>query len=402
MMQSVSSIARICRDEIRTILRDQGVVLFIFVVPLLYPVLYAFIYTNEVVREVPVAVVDDSNSPLSRKFVRMLDASPGVRVAARCSSMAEAEDLNRHGEIYGIVRIPSELNKQLLRGEQATIGVYADMAGMLYYKSLLLAATDVSLLMNKQLKVQRHYLGATGRQEQIATQPIEYDYVTLFNTQNGFGSFLLPPVLMLILQQTLMLGLGMTGGARRERYGDIPMPYSSDWHNPFHIIAGRTIPYFNLYLLLAMYMFVAIHQFFGFPQLGDYFTFFIFIVPFLLACIFMGIVFSAFIYRREDCILLFVFMSVPLLFISGISWPGASVPEFWQWVGTLFPSTYATNGYVRIQTMGASLHQVRHEWNALWIQAGVYFFLSIVFYRREILKRLKKSRPKLAKVAKKS
>ena len=105
----------------------------------------------------------------------------------------------------------------------------------------------------------------------------------------------------------------------------------------------------------------------------------------------MGITFSSFLYRREDCIVLFVFMSVPLLFISGISWPGAAIPRFWQWVGMLFPSTYAVNGYVRINSMGASLGQVAHEFTALWIQTGAYLLLAILFYhlaiRRNSLRR---------------
>lgn len=387
-MNSIVNIAQIWWAELRNVMRDQGVVLFVFIVPLLYPLLYAFIYNNEVVRDVPVAVVDDSQSPMSRRFVRMLDATPEVKVAARCLSVAEAEELNRRSEVYAVVVIPADFSKRLVRGEQATVGVYADMAGMLYYKSALLAATNVSLELNKDIKVERFYTGATDRQEQIATQPIGYDYVSLYNPQSGFAAFLMPPVLMLILQQTLMLGIGMTGGGVRERFGQIAVPPGKIYKNPLHIVAGRTLFYFVLYLLLAMYMYVVVTRLFTLPQLGHWATYLAFMVPFLLASIFMAITYSAFVYRREDCILLFVFMSVPLLFISGISWPGAAVPDFWRWVGYLFPSTFATNGYVRINTMGASLHDVSREFIAMWIQAGVYFLCSVVFYRREIMRRL--------------
>lgn len=88
--------------------------------------------------------------------------------------------------------------------------------------------------------------------------------------------------------------------------------------------------------------------------------------------------------RRETCILLIVFTSVPLLFISGISWPGASVPEFWRYVSWLFPSTFGINGFVKINNMGARLIDVRPEWDALWAQAIVYFLAACLVYRHDI------------------
>ncbi len=317
-MKFLSNIARIWWAEILNILHDQGVVLFVVVVPLAYPLLYAFIYNNEVVREVPVAIVDQSDSPLSRRFARMLDATPEVTVGNRCNSIAEAEELNRRTEIYGVVVIPSDFEQRVNRGEQGVIGVYADMAGMLYYKALLLAATNVSLDLGKDIKLERYYTGATERQEAIAAQPIDYYYVPLYNPQSGFAAFLMPPVLMLILQQTLMLGIGMVGGGFRERNGGHALPASPIYANPFEILCGKTLAFFLLYMLLATYMFTVVTRMFSLPQLGHPATFFAFMVPFLLACIFMAVTFSSFIYRREDCILLFVFMS-PRYFIRSIN-----------------------------------------------------------------------------------
>lgn len=375
----------ICLSELHHILKDQGVVLFVFFVPLLYPLLYAFIYTNETVREVPVAVVDLAGSPLSRQFSRMFDAAPEVKLVASCLSVAEAERLNQRGETYAFVVIPEDFDKTLARGDQAIIGVYADMAGMLYYKSALLAATNVSLEMNKQIKVERFYTGATERQEAIATQPIAYNYVEMFNPQGGFASFLMPAVMMLILQQTLMLGLGMINGGVRERCG-APVPPGLRGVSAWEIVCGKTAVFFVIYIVMALYMFTVVTDLFGLPSLGNVWTFLALMVPYILSCCFMGITFSSFVFRREDCILLFVFMSVPLLFMSGISWPGAAIPTFWKWVSYIFPSTFAVNGYVRINSMGASLNQVSTEFYALWGLTLFYFLTAILFYRRALKK----------------
>lgn len=98
----------------------------------------------------------------------------------------------------------------------------------------------------------------------------------------------------------------------------------------------------------------------------------------------MGMTLSFLVWRREDCIMLFVFLSVPLLFLSGISWPGAAMPAFWKFISWLFPSTFGLNGYVRLTGMGTSLDDIAFEYKGLWIQAVVYFLTACLFYRKQI------------------
>lgn len=93
---------------------------------------------------------------------------------------------------------------------------------------------------------------------------------------------------------------------------------------------------------------------------------------------------SIFIHHREACMMIYVFTSVPLLFISGISWPGTAIPKFWEVVSWLFPSTFGINGFVRINNMGATLTDVLTEYRVLWIQTGVYFLTTCIVYRRQI------------------
>lgn len=384
-MKSILNILQIWYNELTTVMRDKGILIFILFVPLAYPLLYSYVYTNEVVRDVPVAVVDESNSAFGREFIRKMDASPDVSVHAYCPSMKDAVELIKRQEVYGIVRIPSTFERDIWKGEQTSIGLYCDMCSMLYYKALMLTATNVSLEMNKDIKVERHLHTTTDRQEEITRMPVEYDYISLFNPQSGFAAFLIPPVLMLIIQQTLLLGIGMSAGNTRERWSGSFIPFHRAYKNPIHIVTGRMLFYFLLYFVLGIYMFTFVTRSFSLPQLGDYGTFLVFLVPFLLACIFLAIVLSTLVYRREDCIMIFVFLSVPMLFLSGISWPGASFPAFWKYVSWLFPSTFGMNGYVRIQGMGATLDDVAFEYYGLWIQAGAYFFLSCLLYRRQIL-----------------
>jgi ABC-2 type transport system permease protein len=139
-------------------------------------------------------------------------------------------------------------------------------------------------------------------------------------------------------------------------------------------------------------MYTFVNKTFALPQLGSYSTLMAFTVPYLLDCIFFSMVFSSFVYRREDCIMLFVFISVPMLFLSGVSWPESNVPAFWRCFSYLFPSTFGMNAYVRINNMGASLSDIAFEWHGIWIQTGAYFLIAVSIYYGHILRLARRGR----------
>ena len=372
-------------EELKSVFKDQGVLIFFFLVPLAYPILYAFIYTNETVREVPVAVVDLSHSSLSRKFLRDVDASADLHIVAYCSDLEEAKEIMRQKGAYGTIYIPEHFSDDIVKGIQTQVQIYCDMSGLLYYKALLSTCTDVSLEMNKRIKISR--LGnTTDRQDEVGTQPLEYENVALFNPQNGFASFLIPAVLILIIQQTLLLGIGLAAGTAREnnRFRDL-VPLNKRYHGTLRIVLSKSLVYFMIYMLMGTYILCAVPRMFCLVQIAQPDVLFAFLIPYLLACIFFAMTASIAIRNRETCMLIFVFTSLPLLFISGISWPGAAVPSFWKYVSWLFPSTFGINGFVRINSMGATLQEVLFEYRALWLQTGVYFLTTCWVYRHQIL-----------------
>lgn len=372
-------------EELKSVFKDQGVLIFFFLVPLAYPILYAFIYTNETVREVPVAVVDLSHSSLSRKFLRNVDASADLHIVTYCSDLEEAKEIMRQKGAYGTIYIPEHFSDDIVKGIQTQVQIYCDMSGLLYYKALLSTCTDVSLEMNKRIKISR--LGnTTDRQDEVGTQPLEYENVALFNPQNGFASFLIPAVLILIIQQTLLLGIGLAAGTAREnnRFRDL-VPLNKRYHGTLRIVLSKSLVYFMIYMLMGTYILCAVPRMFSLVQIAQPDVLFAFLIPYLLACIFFAMTASIAIRNRETCMLIFVFTSLPLLFISGISWPGAAVPSFWKYVSWLFPSTFGINGFVRINSMGATLQEVLFEYRALWLQTGVYFLTTCWVYRHQIL-----------------
>ena len=374
----------IFREELRTCFRDQGVLIFFLLVPLFYPLLYSFIYTREVVREVPVTVVDDSQSSLSRRYLRHIDATADVRLMAHCANMEEARAMMRRREVYGIIYIPESFSRDLARHEQTSVRIYSDMSGLLYYKALLVANTEVSLAMNAEIKVERAG-NTTEQQDKVTEHPIAYAEVSIFNPQNGFAAFLIPAVLVLIIQQTLLLGVGMSAGTAREHNAFRHLiPIDKHHTGLLRILFGKAAAYLLIYIPMSVYVFGVVPHMFSLNQIGAPTDLLLFLIPYIIACIFFAMTVSGLVRHRETCIILVVFSSVPLLFISGVSWPGSAIPELWRPLSYVFPSTFGINGFVRINNSAATLSQVQNEWFALWLQAIAYFFLSAVVYRRSI------------------
>ena len=203
-------------DELQTIFRDQGILIFFIIVPLGYPLLYTYIYNNETLHEVPAVVVDENRTQESRNFVRKVDATADVHIVSHCANMQEAQQMVKQREAYGIIYIPRSFTSDLARMKQTSVRLYTDMSGLLYYKALLLSCTNVSLEMNAKLKVMRSP-GTTDEVDAVTQHPIVYQQVDIFNPQTGFASFLIPAVLILLLQQTLVLGVGLSAGTAREQ-----------------------------------------------------------------------------------------------------------------------------------------------------------------------------------------
>ena len=201
-MKWLHNILEVFREELHNSIFDEGVIVFFFVVPLLYPLLYAYLYGNETVREVPTVVVDLANSTTSREFLRKVDATADVEIVGHCADMQEAKDLIHRRKAHCLIYIPVEFDYALMEGRQAVVELYSDMGSMLYYKAVLASCTEVSLAMNQDIKTQR-LVGATEKQASTFAYPIKYEYVPMFNTQSGFATFLIPAVLVMVIQQTM-------------------------------------------------------------------------------------------------------------------------------------------------------------------------------------------------------
>jgi len=369
-------------NELKVVFKDEAVILLFFIVPLAYPVLYSFIYNNETAREVKVVVVDDSHSALSREFKRKVDATADVHIVGYATDMEEAREAMRRKEAYGIMYIPADFSRKINIQQQTTVSVYADMSSLLFYKAMLLSATEVSLDMGADIRVAETG-GETQEQDQTTRQTVESEWVTMYNPQNGFASFLVPAILILIIQQTLILGIATIVGTHNDKKRFTIASHTAEGKNvgAIKLTIGKAFCYASLYMLVSVWVLRVIPYIFKFPQIGDPLTIAVFLMPFLLAATFFGMTLSYFCSQREFGMILFVFTSVIFIFISGISWPWTAIPAPIKAIAYIIPSTPGIHGFIKMNTMGSTLVDVWPEYIALWIQALIYCITAILMYK---------------------
>ncbi len=381
-------------DELKTIFKDNGAMLILFFAVLAYPLVYSIGYKNNVVRDIPVTVVDLDNTPTSRQMIRMFGATKEISVAQEVGSLHEARQLFWDGNSKGIILIPEGFEKKLLKGSQTSVSVYCDASYFLLYKETLSGTIQASGTLSAGVEIKR--LIASGSSEEQAMQqrdPMPARFYNLYNPAGSYGSYVMPGMILIILQQTLLIGIGMIGGAGKERRNNQEVqPGIRVRQGMFSVVFGKGLAYFMIYVPNLVYTLIYLSRWFGFPDKGCFTNVCILMVPYLFSVIFLGLMVSMFFRRREHSIMTLVFVSPIVLFISGLSWPESSIPHLLNQIGHVFPSTSMIPAYLRIRTMGVSISQVKPELLFLLLQMVIYFVLAAVTYKITVIRQEKKMR----------
>ncbi|MBP5391757.1 MAG: ABC transporter permease [Bacteroidales bacterium] len=379
----LAELISITRREMKTIFTDSGVLLILIIAGFGYPLLYSTVYLNESVDEIPVGIIDECGTSYSRSFASKINATREVTLES-CVNMEDAINRMKRREIHGIIVIPKEFSKDIQTGKQTTVSLYVNMATFFIYKNIALACNMVMLAEDKNISLARLQADGLTEQEALASaEPLRNQMNILFNEGNGFASFFVPGVLVLIIHQLLFLGIGMVSGTRREenanhKLSDDVAPHEKKVHR---FILGQAVAYMLIYSIVSAYILILVPRMFGLPHYASAWDIYRLTFPFLLAVIFFSQTWAIFIRNRETGMVMFLFFSVILLFLSGLTWPVSSFPAFWKYFSYIFPGTFGVQGYVKINCMGADFSVIRTEFIALWIQAIIYFVTACFSYR---------------------
>ncbi len=357
----------IIKDEWRAVWHDEGVALIMVFALFIYGIAYSLGYGGEVLDEVPIAIVGGEQGAESRELVRMLDASPKLRVAHEVADMTEAEQLLRERKVWGVVALSPEFEGDILAERQSKVAILGDASYFLAYREVAEGSVATIQQMNGKIieKRQGTYI-----------PPVIYEQRNLFNPRLGYGVFVMPAIILLIVQQTALIGVGMVAATRRER----GLCYATE--SALAVTIGRTVAYLAIYALTLGFMLTVHYSLFDYPMRGAWWRCVAVVLPYLLSVIFLAQMVSAIFRRRESSIVWLLWLSIPFLLVSGVSLPPQAFPEWLYWIGRVVPSSSAVEAWVAVQSMGATLSAVAPKLTLLWLLVVVYGVGAIWVNRR--------------------
>lgn len=391
--KDLGHISALIRKEFMTIATSYSILLVLIGGIFIYGILYNYMYEPNLVRKVPVAVIDKSKSSLSREYIRLLGATPQVKIYSYAQDMQEAKEMMKKDEVAGIIYIPYDFETRIGRGDQSLFISYANTSAFLEYSTIAESSVNAMLELDDRHRPEMVVFVPLPTLYAISlVQPVQVVGTPLYNYTEGYGSYLIPAVLIIIIFQTLMMVIGMISG--NERHSKSILAYVRNeikFIDMAYVVISKTFVYCVLYTIFAFFLIGLLPHLFSIPNIGNSWNIVFLMIPFLLATCFFGLTASLFFTDSESPPLMIAFFSVGLVFLSGISYPLELMPWYWQAVHYIIPAPPATLAFIKVNSMGASIAQIKTEYITLWLQVAFYFITACLAYSYNIKKELKSS-----------
>jgi ABC-2 type transport system permease protein len=361
MTQKIKGLFAVLKRETAIIIKDVDIITIILLSPLFYSFFYSSIYTNKSETDVPVVVVDMDHSTLSKSLIRNLDAHQLVKVNEVVSDYSEAIDRVYKFEDHGIIYIPKDFESNLKKGIGTELKVYLNTTRFLISNDINKAVTEVTSTIAAGVKLK--YFQAQGfsiEQAREIIEPLKGEVKPLFNPTESYGDFLIPGLLVLVLQQTLLMGLAESIAKERENK-TLHNLWETSNKSIWAAITGKSLYYFLIYAAYAILFFVVHFSIFKINFKGDVLAASVLTVLFLASVIYISIFISSFFNRKIISLQVFAFTTYPVFLVSGYPWPFQAMPKVLYYFAMILPSTPYLNAFNRITQMGAGWNDVVPE-----------------------------------------
>ncbi|MCQ2121984.1 MAG: ABC transporter permease [Fibrobacter sp.] len=375
---------KVAFTEWKLFFTDPAAVLLLVVAGLLYAFYYPTPYIYQTVSKVPVGIVDMDHSEKARELIQMSAAAQQIEVRAVYNDLLEAENAMAKSDIFGYMVIPKDMEKNLQRKEQVSLNIFTHGAYVMLHGAIGTAFSTCAMTLGATSKVKQIALAkkVPSAQAMAMRDPFPISIQTMFNSTGSYSNYIVPSVLILILQQSLVIGIGVLGGPRahrrfRRKFRDSAVENES---LPFRYF-GRSLAYFMHYCCFILFYHCVIYNIFNFPRRGELLPMMVFALVFLASTINFGMVISQIFLRRETSMQLFLYLSIPILFLANFSWPTYLMPRWMAAISYILPSTFAIPAWISIEQMGGDIYDVAPKLYALAIQAVIYACLGLLLSR---------------------
>ncbi|MER8700338.1 ABC transporter permease [Mesorhizobium sp. M1227] len=371
-------IVRAFTNEYGRIIRNRSAFSLIVLAPIIYGLFYPQPYLGQLIKSIPIAVVDDDSSDVSRTIIQAVNADEAVKVVLRPTTLAEAQAALARREVFGILSIPAGTEREILKGDQARLPAYVDSTYFLLYSRTLQGIQEGVGAVTAELAARSARPdGSLYRAALAKSSPVEILNQPLFNPTGGYGSYVVPAAFLLILQQTLLMGSATLGGVAYEQGGHD----ARRRRGTVSAVIGQSLAHLLLALPGYALFLVVLSRVYGFSASDHVLDLIVLAIPYILSVSLLGQFVGSWFKRRETSVLLLIAISLPIFFLVGVAWPLEAIPPILRTASFILPSTFGIDGLVRINQMGATVTDVSKDWMWLWVLTGVYAILAIASAR---------------------
>lgn len=375
-------IMQIFLREIRLITGESSLLLTVLLAPIIYAFIYGSIYINKDEHDVRLAVVDADRSALSRLMIREINSSGAIE-AVEFPGIPEAKEAMYRGDVQGYLEIENGLGSRIYAQKQSNINLYISSAQFLPSSAVMATMNEVALTLGAGIR--RNYFeknGAGSREAMQMTNPVVFDYRPLFNTGRNYGTFLIPGLLAIILQQTLLIGLCAAVAEDREK-GTLQTLLAT--RRPSEVIIGKGLIYWLIFIVYGIFFVTVNFSVLGAEFRGSYSHLFILTGVFLAAIITMAMLAGSFFKNTAIAFQVMGFSSYPIFMITGYSLPRQALPDLIRWISDCIPTTPFLQAYSSVVNAGGTLNDnLRHllHLTALWLFFSILLVLRLRFLKR--------------------
>ncbi|MDR1417648.1 MAG: ABC transporter permease [Endomicrobium sp.] len=358
--------------EFSFIFKLKDMILICFLAPLVYGLMFSYLYINKRATNINLGVVNQDGSYLSRKLVRNINATAELKTTMQYSSFQEGLAGIFKNNVNGFYVIANSFGKNMKKGRISPVLNVVNSSNFLVASNVLKKFTLASIIFSKQ-QFQKILTdkGFSYKSTENVFSPIKINTVYLFNTQMNYSDFLLPCLLLAVLQQIILLAVCTSISLEKKDNNELNVFYGSF----FIMFLGKAIPYIligSLINVLNIYIFLPIDGIYASSILG----LFVLSTVFIIAVVCFAILVSIFFKSPEMAMAVLMFYSLPTVLLSGFAWPHSALPNYLKIISYISPSTYSMN-YIRLFILGdVKIWYAKEPIIALVLFSVICFFIT--------------------------
>lgn len=370
------------KREFRLFFSNNVLRLLFIGAPILYGVLIGAVYQKGKITDLPILVVDQDQSPMSAKFIDMLEETESIEVAAVLTTLNGAKNRAIDDEATVIVNIPSGFTSGIQQNRLPEITIFVDASNTLTSNTALMAVNGVAMTMKAGIIIESQM--KKGVPEYVATQNYEPFKTTIIKQSIRSGNylyFMLPGVLLTVFQQILLLGLALTfaseyeNGTFKELVRKMP--------NPFGMLAVKIIPYMIMSVgILLLYW--GFSKYYNMVIGGAFWAFSLSTFVFILAVCGIGVLVSIVLPSQLKATEVLMVVATPSFILSGFTWPLSQMPIWVQYIADLIPLTHYLKTFRMLYLNYAGISHIYGPILAMSIIALVCLTLSAIILHYKI------------------